>query len=192
MVDAQIPSKAVADATDLRQPVRLQLEDLNLLGNAADTAKADGIGAAFAGPPQSVAVIEAGATAAAKWWAAGFGASVIATWGTLVKWWGGQESNIKVAALVGAALVTAALVLSIGYLLASDVRGRAAASVATVDARARLLPTGVRAKNHDRPAGDEDGWLAVAVERHANGALKYLLVKGSAEATVPASKLEFV
>lgn len=218
MTDVQIPGKAVSDATDLRQPVRLLLEDLNLLGSVTETNKAEGFKAAFTGPPQSVAVIEAGATAAAKWWAAGLGASVVATWGSVVAWWANQEIPIKVGALGGAAFVTAALVVAIGYLLASDVKGRAAASVATIEARALLaetmiwaaenaheeaapatsapqvvpLPSGVQAKNHDRPAGDEDGWLAVAMERHTEGGLKYILVKGSSEATVPASKLEFV
>lgn len=77
--------------------------------------------------------------------AAGLGASAIAIWSTVVGWWGDQESNIKIAALLGAALVTAAIVISIGHLLASDVRGRAAASVATVEARVRLADEMIRA-----------------------------------------------
>jgi hypothetical protein len=41
MADIQIPSKAVSDATDVREPVRALLEDLYLLGNDADTKKAE-------------------------------------------------------------------------------------------------------------------------------------------------------
>jgi hypothetical protein len=217
MPEVQIPSKAVSDGTDVREPVRHLLEDLNLLASPSDMKKADGLAAVVSGPPQSVALIEAGATAAAKWWAAGLSATALATWGTVYAWWGAQEPTIKLGVVVGAALVTAAIVVSIGYLLAADVRGRAAASVATIEARAGLaermivaagdvydpadtqasvqlvpLPAAVRAKNHERPAGDEDGWLAVAMERHHDGAHQYVLVKGSSEATVPASKLEFV
>lgn len=78
MAEVQIPGKAVSDEKDVRRPVRILLEDLNLLGTEAETKEAEGFKAAFAGPPQSVAVIEAGATAAAKWWAAGLGAAAIA------------------------------------------------------------------------------------------------------------------
>ena len=85
--NVQIPGKAVSDNTDLRQPVRALLEDLNLLGTAQEDQDAQGFQAAFTGPPQSVAVIEAGATAAAKWWAAGLGAAVIATWSSVAVWW---------------------------------------------------------------------------------------------------------
>jgi hypothetical protein len=35
------------------------------------------------------------------------------------------------------------------------------------------------------------GWLAVAMERHPDGN-RYILVKGSSEAAVPASELESV
>ncbi len=115
----------------------------------------------------------------------------------------------------GALFVTAALVLAIAYLIASDVRGRAAAAVSLIEARAKVatemlraaqavyepappasavevipLPSGVLVKNLARPAEDESGWLAVAMERHSDEN-RYTVVKGSAEATVPASELEF-
>lgn len=85
--DIRIPGKAVSDDADLRKPVRSLLEDLNLLGTEEEAKKAQGFKAAFAGPPQSVALIEAGATAAAKGWAAGLGAVVISLWGAVAKWW---------------------------------------------------------------------------------------------------------
>jgi hypothetical protein len=215
-VDVQIPSKAVSDGSDVSAPATALLTALNLLGGPGDDAAADGVPSMFTGPPQSVALIEAGATAASKWWATGFGASVIATWGSVAKWWPTQGTTVQVVVLGSAALVTAALVVSIGYLIASDVRGRAAAAVSVVGARAQIatemiqaaravyqppansseveivpLPSQVRAKNLGRPAADEAGWLVVAMERHADGTNKYILVKGSVEATVPASGLEF-
>jgi hypothetical protein len=214
--NVQIPSNAVSAEGDLRQPVRSLLEDLNLLGTAQENQQAEGFSSAFTGPPQSVALIEAGATAAAKWWAAGLSALVIPIWGAVAAWWPKQKIPIEVTVLAAAAVVTTALVLSIGYLIASDVRGRAAASVSLVQARAKLaarmiqaaeavyeprpagsvpdivpLPSAIRAKNLGRPAADEDGWLAVAMERHSDGNIKYIVVKGSSEESVPASGLEF-
>lgn len=216
-VDVQIPSKAISDEEDVRKPVRDLLEDLNLLGSRTETEKAGTFASIFTGPSQSVALIEAGATAAAKWWAAGLGATVAVVWASVVGWWGNQESGIKMVVVGGAAFATAALVWSIGYLIASDVRGRSAAAVATIEARSRLaekmiaaaqeaykpaspaievqivpLPQGVRVKNTEQPATNEEGWLALAMERHPDGSLKYIVVKGSHEATVTAAKLEFV
>ena len=137
--DVQIPGKAVSDkAADVRKPVRELLQDLYLLGTPDDTKKAGDLKAAFEGPPQSVALIEAGATAATKWWAAGLGAIVIATWIKVAAWWGNQDPDLKRSVIFGAAFVTGTAVLAISYLLASDIRGRAAAAVATVQARSHV------------------------------------------------------
>jgi hypothetical protein len=75
--EVRIPRKAVSDDTDIREPARNLLEGLNLLGTREETEQAKGFTAAFTGPPQSVALIEAGATAAAKWWSAGLAALLI-------------------------------------------------------------------------------------------------------------------
>jgi hypothetical protein len=64
--EVQIPSKAVSDDKDIREPARNLLEDLNLLGTPEETKEAGEFAAIYKGPPQSVAVIEAGATAATK------------------------------------------------------------------------------------------------------------------------------
>lgn len=214
--DVKIPGNAVSDGTDVGLPVRTLLEELGLLGTPGQSEGADGFTAVFSGPPQSVALIEAGATAASKWWATGLGASVIAVWGSVAAWWPKQEPSVQVAVLGGAAVVTVALVLAIAYLIASDVRGRAAAAVSMIEARAKLattmvqaaqivyeprldgslpeivpLPSRVHAKNFSRPAADEDGWLAVALERDTDGKIAYVLVKGSAEARVSVAELEF-
>lgn len=102
-------------------------------------------------------------------------------------------------------------------MLASDVRGRAAAAVATIEARAQVavkmieaardvyepalaassvqlvpLPAAVKAKNTKEKASNEDGWLAVAMERQSDGSLEYVLVKGASEAHVKVSELQFV
>jgi hypothetical protein len=216
--EVQIPSQAVApDGADLCPPVRGLLEGLDLLGTSDESKQADGIQAVFKGPPQSVALIEAGATAAAKWWAAGLGATVAGLWVAVAGWYEKQPDGVQTVILGGTAVVTAALVLAIGYLIASDVRSRALASIAVIEARAHVatsmveaarlvyappadsappelipLPKALRAKNHRVPAADEEGWLAIAIERHADGTIKYLLVKDSSEASLSASDVDFI
>jgi hypothetical protein len=211
----QIPGKAVSEETDLREPVRALLEDLSLLAPPDEADDAKGFAAALKGPPQSVALIEAGATAASKWWAAGLGAFVIPLWGSVATWYSGEADSVKVTLVGGALLATSALIIAIGILIASDVRGRAAAAVSLIEARATVatemvqaaravyqptpatlpieivpLPRRIPVKNHLQPGPDEDGWHALAIERHPDGN-RYLIVKGSSEETVPASKLEF-
>jgi len=212
----QIPSKAVSDKTDVREPTRTLLEDLNLLGTKEDTKAASKITAAFTGPPESVALIEAGATAAAKWWAAGLGALLIPLWASVAGWFPDQDTSVKVVVLGGAAVVTAALIGSIGYLIASDVRGRAAASVSIIEARATVateileaaralytpaadgpaaeiipLPSGVTAKYLPAEGGDEAGWQVIAMEHQSDGSVKYIVVKKSQEKKASASELIF-
>ncbi len=217
MSEVQIPRQAVSDGKDLQAPTRALLENLKLLGSQQDEDDANGFAAAFSGPPQSVALIESGATAAAKWWAGGLGASVVAIWTTVINWWGDQADNVKVVVIGGAAFVTAAAILAIGYLIASDVRGRAAAAVATINARSAVartmieaaersyepavsgaatqvvpLPTKLKVENTAEPAGNEDGWQAIAMLREADGAIKYVVVKSSTQAIVGAEGLVFL
>jgi len=213
----EIPSKAVSGEDDLGLAARNLLEGLNLLPPADDLKKADGLSTAFTGPPDSVALIEAGATAATKWWSAGLGATVTVMWGKVWLWWGSQPVGLKAAVVGGAAFVTAAVAVSIAYLLSSDVRGRAHANVATIEARARVAvrmieaaqavyvppttkpsvrfyPLGapVPVTNTLESGGNEDDWLAIAVEHDSEGGVKYVVVKHDKTATVEVSKLRFV
>lgn len=145
MSDVQIPAQAVsATGQDILNPTATLLRGMNLLGTPAENSAADGFGAAFTGPPASVSLIEAGATAASKWWASGLAAGVALAWGRVAFWWNGQPEGTQRAVLWAAGIVTAAAVLGIGYLLGSDVRGRSAAAVATIEARARLADAMIR------------------------------------------------
>jgi hypothetical protein len=176
--------------------------------------KAGQFSAAFIGPAQSVALIESGATSAAKWWSAGAGAAIIGAWGSVVAWWADQESGIKTSVIWAAGIVTAALALAIGYLVASDVRGRARAAAATIDARRTVAVEWIRAvvesyepqapqgatliavpaldvRLTTRPSSDENDWRVIAIERQGDGTLKYVVVKDNAEHCVPASDLIF-
>jgi hypothetical protein len=219
MDDTRIPSKAVSPDADVVKPTQSMLQGLQLLGPTenADKQDGDGLGSIVTGPPQSVALIEAGATAAAKWWAAGAGGAIVATWSAVLAWFGDQATAVQVAVLGAAGIVTAALVLAIGYLLASDVRGRAQAAAATIEARSKValamlnaaetvyeqpparfepqllaLPSALEARVPGRPADDEEGWLAIAIERSEDGQLRYLVVKGDQQQSCASDELVFV
>jgi hypothetical protein len=214
--DVQIPGKAVSDAEDVGAPVELLLQDLYLLGKPGDADKAQGVASVITGPPQSIALIEAGATAATKWWSAGLGATVVVAWAKTWQWWGTQPVGLKAAVVGSASLVTAAVAVAISYLFASDIRGRAEAAVATIHARAQVAMKMIQAaqdahepesaagvqfaplsppivvRNTLEESGNEDGWLAIATEREAGGKLKYVVVKEATTVVVEVSKLRFV
>ncbi|HEX6952036.1 MAG TPA: hypothetical protein VF124_04530 [Gaiellaceae bacterium] len=181
----QIPGKAVSQDDDVEAPVVGLLESLHLLSK--DERDGTGFATAFTGPSQSVAVIESGVTAATKWWATGIGATLIVTWGRLLTWWGRQPLGVKEAALGGAFFVTAVGIGAIGYLFASDVRGRATAAAATIAARehvalAMIAAAEVASKN-GAPVADGEG-------TH-NGSREYLLLRGSDELVLDPDQLGF-
>lgn len=211
----QIPSRAVSDRDDVLGPANELLQGLNLLGTKEELDDADKATALFGGPPQSVALIEAGATALSKWWATGLGASVAAMWATVAVWFGDLPAANQHVVLGGTAVVTAATVLAIGYILGSDVRGRSVAAAATIEARAKLgdaliraaqlayrpapapsvthlvaLPGPLRVMHTTKAREDEDGWYAVALLSDHGTSTKFLVSKGSAHEWVDASSIE--
>lgn len=130
-----IPSKAVsATQSDLLGPAQTLLHGLNLLGTKEETEQ-QGV---ITSPPPSVALIEASATSLGKAWATGLGASVVAVWGGIATWWLKQNQNVQVTVLWEAGIASASAIVAIGYILGSDLRGRSAAAVATIQARATI------------------------------------------------------
>ena len=217
----RIPSKAVAvdpPNDDITPPVQELLQALNLLPNAEQLKSANGLGAAFTGPPDSVAIIEAGATAASKWWAGGIAAAAAGWVGqAAVLWEGLGEDNSwnQPFTILSIGLVLSAAVVGIGYLLGSDVRGRAAAMVATVEARRDVATTMVQeaAKAFDakevsptaipialsgmvavlngtKLGAAEQGWRAIAT-REIDGLTQFLLVKSTQHEWVDAPNVDF-
>ncbi len=211
----KIPANAVlATGDDVLQPVSDLLQSLDLKGSDDETKDAGKPSAIMGGPAQSVALIEAGATAVSKWWATGLGATVIAAWSTIFGWWGKQGDPIKEVALWAAAIITAAAVLGIAYLLGSDVRGRSAASIATIQARSRVansfvqasqaafkpsppapsaeivaLPAPLQVINSEKVGDDERDWCAIALSSNGDNITKYLLVKKGMHEWVDAPKV---
>ena len=102
---------------DVAQSIVTLLYDLNLLPTKAQLDAAGGPGPFIGGPPQSVALIEAGGMALSKWWAAGGAVLIGGVWATARGVWSGTP-NIHGQLIVAACVVSAALVLGIAYLLA--------------------------------------------------------------------------
>ncbi|MCB0866364.1 MAG: hypothetical protein KDB58_11680 [Solirubrobacterales bacterium] len=106
------------------ESARALLRELDLLGGAEE------------GPAGGA--VEAAVSKAAMFWAAASGALVALAWAILAIWWSGEETANQVAAIGGAAIVTAAALLSISYMTAADVRSRAAVAVAAIQAREHI------------------------------------------------------
>jgi hypothetical protein len=127
------------DGRDLVGPAKKVLHGLNLLPSQRKREDAEGFTAAFSGPPESVALIEAGATALGKWWSAGAGASVVAVWTGVARFYDSQPDPTSQRVLLWlAGIVSAALILAIAHVVNADLRSRAAVQVATVNARAEV------------------------------------------------------
>ena len=211
----RVPGDAVdPKGNDVATPAADLLHRLQLLPTKAELEMAGGASAVLGGPPQSVAVIEAGATALSKWWAAGFGASAVAGWSAFIKFWDEKGGASQRMIILAAAIATAAVILSIGYIVGSDVRGRAAAAVATVQARSSVAETVMRlaqgreqeatavtitslqpraVKYLKKPGDQEVGWVAIAFQSKPDGTgRKYLLVKGTSDEWAEPAEIEFL
>jgi hypothetical protein len=212
----QLPGDAFdSNLKDVAGPAVEVLHQLNLLPSDADLAAAGSPPAALGGPAQSVALIEAGATAFSKWWAAGAGTALVGVWGGIVKFWNTNGNDTQRVVLWAAAIISAALVLAIGYIVSSDLRGRALAAVATINARCEIaraviqiakastdgpktpplitsLPKPIAVTYVTRPAPEEEGWHAIAMQGDDDPAnIKFLVVKGLDTAWAPAAEVSF-
>jgi len=217
MSHVKIPAKAVADENDILEPLTRLLSGLNLQGKPEETKQAGEFASTFTGPPQSVALIEAGATAANKWWSAGLGAVVVTAWTSVLAWWAHLDSASQRTTLVAAAIVTAAAVLGIAYLLGSDVRGRGAAAVATIRARTQLAATMIQAAQTSyaatpaspagelvalpapidvnyvvKPRDEEQGWCAIALLSDGKNVTRYLVFKDGHSEWVDSADVELI
>jgi hypothetical protein len=140
-IPVRFPAEARQDdGTDLSPPIVQLLQDIHVLAPGKALQSADGAQAVFNGPPQSVAIIEAGATALGKWWATtlGAGAGLTGIVAAVKGIWGNEPEPVRVALVAGAAIVLSALSVAIAVIVNGDVRGRAAGSVAEYQARAQV------------------------------------------------------
>jgi hypothetical protein len=140
VMDVQFPEQALAaTGKDLLSPLKELEQGLGILPDDKDLAKS-GAAATFTGPPDSVAIIEAGATALSKWWSVAIGslggAAVITS--AVTNFWNGQTGAGRVALIGGMAGLLIAALIAISLIVAADVHGRAQATVALYTARATV------------------------------------------------------
>jgi hypothetical protein len=137
----QVPQNAVG-GDDILAPVQALLRGLSVLPTDADLQKA-GPGSAMTGTPDSVAIIEAGGTALSKGFATAIallgGAAVVKT--ALTGFWSGEQGGVRIALLAGTAFFLSAAAVAIAVIVAADVRGRAAGTVAQYNARSSVTTT---------------------------------------------------
>ena len=136
----QWPQDAAASTgADLAAPIVSLLKQAKLLPE--DETKS-ALNAAILGSSESATVIKSGALTLTKNWAALLGISGTAAASTpLVSktWWTDLDANGQFGFLLVCGLIASACVLGISYLLASDVRGRAAATTAQITQRASIV-----------------------------------------------------
>lgn len=206
-------------ADDVLLPrIQKVLSSLCLLPTAEDLTKSkeqNAFSAALGGPPQSLALIEAGATALSKWWAAGAGVSIIGVWGGVARFYRGQPEETQRVLLWGAVIATGLLVLAITHLLTTDLRGRVAVQTATIKARTELsqamidafgaapapgtatehvwpLPMPHSVRNVSAEAKDEEDWslLAMRAAEEADD-VSFLVARGRTSQWVPSQQIIF-
>lgn len=141
MNTVQIPEEALdKEGKDVLEPLKTTLTGLNVLGEEDGSKKTTGIASTFISPPDSVAIIEAGATSLSKWWVAAVGAlgGTAAITAGVTSFWSGQAQNTRVALVGGVAGVLVAAILGVALMVSADVKGRAYGAGAVYDARASI------------------------------------------------------
>ena len=225
MAEVRLPGNAIdPQGADVAATAAGVLRELYLLPTADELKKAGSLPSVVGGPSQSVAVIEANATALTKWWAAGLGTAIVTGWGSVVTFWNdiagknpdaAQRAMSQRVFILAIAIATAAAILAIGYILGSDVRGRAAAAASTITARSGVAQTVMHVargrevednvavtiteiqprtvKYRTRGGDDESGWVAIALQSKPDGSdRKYLVVKRNSDAWAASAELEFI
>lgn len=173
-----------ATDNDLGPPLEQLLQDLGIKGTPEAVAKAQQRSTALTGGlPVSVSIIEAGATAASKGWAAVVAAlgGGTAIWGAATDFWNGQTPGTRGTLAIAAAVVIAACALGVALIMFADVRARGHGAAAQYRARASIASeflrgaTAVMTMNATSPAappasatqpdaGGKDGLSAVLAE----------------------------
>ena len=142
--------KNVTSADDTDQdfgpPLSQLLIDLDLKGTAQDAQKAGSAGAAFSGTPDGVAILEAGATAAAKGWSTVIAAlGGITAIGTALEAFWEKSSDVHSSVVIGGCVVIAACALAIGLIFYGDLVARGRGAAAQYHARASVADSFIAA-----------------------------------------------
>lgn len=130
---------------DLGPPLTQLLRDLGIKGTKNDESSAENYLTAVKGTPVSVSIIEAGATAASKGWAALIAAlgGATAIWGAVTDFWK-SETAIQGNLVIAAAIVIAACAVGAALIMYGDVTARGRGAAAQYSARAAIATSFLR------------------------------------------------
>ncbi len=131
---------------DLGPPLEQLLIDIGLKGTQQGEDEAGNASTAVKGLPVSVSIIEAGATAASKAWAAAIGVlgGGTAVWAAVTDFWSGQPAQTRGALVIAAAIIVAACALAAALIMYGDVRARGQGAAAQYYARASVASAFLR------------------------------------------------
>jgi hypothetical protein len=131
------PGKAVGDGQDLLPPLQSLLVGLNVLPKPEDVEDDNNFWWAFRGTPQSVAILESGATALSKGWTVVIGAlgGAAAITAAVKNFWQSSPLSVQIALLAATAVVVTAAIIAIAQMVSSELKARATGAVALYDAR---------------------------------------------------------
>lgn len=131
---------------DLGPPLAQLLADIGIKGTRDDEEEAHSASTAVTGLPVSVSIIEAGATAASKAWAAAIAllGGGTAVWAAATDFWNGQDPQTRGALVIAAAIVIAACALGAALIMYGDVRARGQGAAAQYCARASVASAFLR------------------------------------------------
>lgn len=164
-MSTQVPTGAIG-GDDLLAPAQTLLRGLSILPTERDL-ESSGPGSAIRGTPDSISIIEAGGTALSKGYAvviAALGGATAVT-GAVTGFWKNEATGVRITLVAGAAVFLAAAVIAIAVIVAADVGGRAAGSVAQYDARRQVAVSFLE--------------LSLAAHRDASGAAAQATRAGS-------------
>jgi len=135
-MSANIPGDVIdkKPGNDLAPPLQSLLGGVYLLGVNKEK------GGIFSSPDQSVAILEANATALTKWWAAVIAAlgSATAVTTAATSFWTNQVVGTRIALIAGAAALIAAAIIAVAMIVCADLRSRATGMAAIYAARAAI------------------------------------------------------
>jgi hypothetical protein len=159
--------------TDLGPPLEQLLQDLDIKGTPDDVLKAQQPSTAVTGGvPVSVSIIEAGATAASKGWAAAIATlgGGTALWAAVTNFWNGQATQTRGMLVIGAAIVIAACALGSAFIMYGDVRARGQGAAAQYYARSAIASQFLRGAAAVTRAGATPGGVSAANGAHPSQA----------------------
>lgn len=142
--DTKIPADAVdPNGSDLVAPLQTVLRQISVLPKKGEIAHVG----LFGGTPDSVAVIEAGATTFSKAGATAIGA--LGGGGVILAavqgFWNGQQGAMRIVLVSCFTGFLIGLLAALAVIISADVRGRASASVAQYNARSAVTVEFLRA-----------------------------------------------